>query len=138
MAWLAFALALSAFAGGEAPAAPAGDIDASAPECVPFTRALEKAGENACITGKVVDVRVARSGMTYLDFCRDYRDCGFAVAVAPADARRFGNLRALKNREIQITGKVFRSGHLAGIVWRNEEQLLVAADPPEKASKQKR
>jgi len=124
MTWLIFANPLWAAA-------------ASPPECVPFTRALEKAGETACITGKVVDVRVARSGTTYLNFCREPRDCGFAIAVAAADARRFGNLTVLKNREIRITGKVFRREHRAGMVWRRQDQLLVASDEaPAKVNQQ--
>ncbi len=128
VAALAFAVLLSVFAAGQArSAAPATDGGDDS-QCLPFTRALEKAGETACITGKVVEVHVARSGMTYLNFCRDERDCSFAVAVAPADARRFGNLQALKNREIRITGKVFRRGHLAEITWRSDDQLLVAVD----------
>jgi hypothetical protein len=110
---------------------------AGAAECVPFTRALEKVGESACITGKIVEVRVARGGTTYLNFCREQRDCGFAVAVAPADARRFGNLAVLKNREIRITGKVFRREHRAEMVWRRQNQLLVASDEaPAQANKQ--
>jgi len=102
------------------------------PLCVPYTRALEKLGEVACITGKVVDVHTARTGVTYVNFCRDYRDCKFSIVVLAADARRLRDVRVLLGKEIRITGKVTSYRGRTEILWRKPEQLQVAVDEPGK------
>jgi hypothetical protein len=97
-------------------------------DCVPFSRALERAGQMACVTGKVVEVHTTKTGTTYLNFCRDYRDCNFSVYVLAGDARRLRDVRVLQGREIRITGLVTQYGHKAEMRWRKPEQLLVAVD----------
>ena len=97
-------------------------------ECVPYTRALEKIGQIACVTGKVVEVHTAKTGVTYLNFCRDYRDCGFSIVVLAGDARRLRDVRLLQGREIRITGKVTGYKRRAEMLWRKPEQLQVAVD----------
>ena len=69
-------------------------------------QALEKTGKIACVTGKVIEVHTIKTGVTYLNFCRDYRDCGFSIVVLAGDARRLRDVRVLQGREIRITGKV--------------------------------
>ena len=98
-------------------------------ECVPYTRAPEKAGEIACVTGKVVEVNRTKTGTTYLNFCRDYRDCNFSVVVLAGDAH-LRDFRVLQGREIRITGKVTSNGRRAEMRWRKPEQLQVAVDEP--------
>jgi hypothetical protein len=104
-------------------------------ECVPFTQALEKVGEIACVTGKVVEVHTIKTGGTYLNFCRDYRDCSFSVVVLAGDARRLRDVRVLQGREIRITGKVTSKGRRAEMRWQKPEQLLVAIDEGKAARK---
>lgn len=102
-------------------------------ECVPFTRARERVGQTACVSGKVVEVHTTGSGITYLNFCRNYLDCGFAVVIFPADLRKLGNVRVLQGREIAITGKVTKYRYQAEIAWHNADQLVVMspdASPP--------
>ncbi len=101
---------------------------ADAPQCVPYTRALEKLGQIACITGKVLEVHTAKSGVTYLNFCRDYRDCHFEIVVLANDARRLRYIRIMQGREIGITGKVTRYRGRAEMLWRKPEQVLVAVE----------
>jgi hypothetical protein len=120
-----FLLAACAFAAAGATGAA---VDTEAQECLSYTRAPEKAGEIACITGKVVEVHTTRTGVTYLNFCRDYRDCGFSVVVLGGDARRLGDLRILRGREIRITGKVTSNGRRAEMRWQTSGQVLVATD----------
>jgi hypothetical protein len=126
-------LAVFANAGG-APSAQTDTLADDARECVPYTRALEKAGEIACITGKVVEVHRAKTGVTYLDFCRDYRDCNFSVVVLAGDAH-LRDFRVLQGREIRITGKVTSKGRRAEMRWRKPEQLQVAIDEPRTSRK---
>jgi hypothetical protein len=98
----------------------------AAGDCFSFTHAGEKAGQKICITGIVVEVHTTRSGVTYLNFCRDYRDCGFSIVVFPHDRRRLGNVRILQGREIRITGKVEKRNGRAQMAWHDPNQLVVA------------
>jgi hypothetical protein len=132
---LACLLAAGVFANAGELQSPATSADADDAECVPFTRALEKAGEIACVTGKVVEVHTIKTGVTYLNFCRDYRDCGFSVVVLAGDARRLRDVRVLQGREIRITGKVTSKGRRAEMRWQKPEQLLVAIDEGKAARK---
>jgi hypothetical protein len=133
---LACLLAACVFANAGEPQSPAtGAIDEDAPECVPFTRALEKVGVIACITGKVVEVHTLKTGVTYLNFCRDYRDCSFSVVIFGGDVRRLRDVRILQGREIRITGKVARNGRRAEMRWQKPEQVLVAIDDDKAARK---
>jgi len=132
---LACLLAACVFASAEEPQFPASGAVTDDAECVPFTRALEKVGEIACITGKVVEVHTTKSGFTYLNFCRDYRDCSFSVVIFGGDARRLRDVRVLQGREIRITGQVTKYGRRAEMRWRKPEQVLVAIDEGKAARK---
>jgi hypothetical protein len=133
LVWL---LAACVFAiAGETQSPATGALDEDDAECVPYTRALEKVGEIACITGKVLEVHTTRTGSTYLDFCRDYRDCSFSVVIFGGDARRLRDVRVLEGREIRITGKVTGNARRAAIRWQKPEQLLVAIDENKAAKK---
>ncbi len=134
---LACVLATGIFANAGELQSPAtgADADTDDAECVPFTQALEKAGEIACVTGKVVEVHTIKTGVTYLNFCRDYRDCSFSIVVLAGDARRLRDVRVLQGREIRITGKVTSQGRRAEMRWQKPEQLLVAIDEGKAARK---
>ena len=135
--------AKSTLAGDPVVFANAGELQSAATEaagedsaeCVPHARALEKVGEIACITGKVVEVHTTKSGVTYLNFCRDYRDCNFSIVVLAGDARRLRDVRVLRGREIRITGKVTRYGSRAEMLWRKPEQVMVTVDETGKKNK---
>jgi hypothetical protein len=45
--------------------------------CIPFDQAQSHIGETQCVTGKVVRVETGARGVTYIDFCDDYRLCSF-------------------------------------------------------------
>ena len=46
-------------------------------QCIPFAEANEQIGATRCITGKVLKVEEGQAGVTYLNFCEDYRSCPF-------------------------------------------------------------
>jgi hypothetical protein len=132
---LACLLAAGIFGNAGELQSPATSADADDAECVPFTQAIEKAGELACVTGKVVEVHTIKTGVTYLNFCRDYRDCSFSVVVLAGDARRLRDVCVLQGREIRITGKVTSKGRRAEMRWQKPEQLQVAVDEGKAARK---
>jgi hypothetical protein len=122
---------------GETQSPAAGALPEDDSECVPFTRALEKVGEIACVTGKVIEVHTTRFGSTYVNFCRDSRDCSFSIVIFAGDVRRLRDVRVLQGREIRITGKVIQSGRRAEMRWQKPEQVMVAVDEDKAARKKK-
>ncbi|MBV9669317.1 MAG: hypothetical protein JOZ43_00045, partial [Acidobacteriales bacterium] len=62
-------------------------------ECVPFEKAKELIGKQACITGRIVEVSESRAGNTFLNFCKNYRDCAFsAVSLNRETSDEIGDL----------------------------------------------
>src|SRR3954470_3445142 len=75
-------------------------------ECIPFTNAPKHLGETRCVTGKVINIGESRGGTLYLNFCDDYKKCAFAVVVFPSALRDVGDVRQLKDKSIEIHGKI--------------------------------
>lgn len=138
-------LALCAAAPAQEQAAKsAATVDAAddGQQCVPFTEALSKVGQVACIEGTVVNVYVTSKGVTFLDFCPDFHKCEFTVPVLPSTFRSLSHLKMLQGADIRITGKVHKRGQTAEITWQKDSQLLVAYNEPpsepDKADKKKK
>jgi hypothetical protein len=74
--------------------------------CLQLNQAGSHAGEQACVSGRVLKVFTSRSGTTFLDFCADYRNCPFTSVIFGSNREKFGNLEALTGREIEIRGKI--------------------------------
>ena len=74
--------------------------------CIPFTEAQKHVGGNHCVTGKVLRVEEGAKGVTYLDFCEDYRLCPFTVVIFPSDLKHVGDVRQLKDKTIEIRGDI--------------------------------
>jgi hypothetical protein len=79
--------------------------DTSGP-CLELAQAASHAGEQACVSARVLKVYSSRSGTTFLDFCADYRNCLFTSVIFGTDRPKFGNLEALTGRQIEIRGKI--------------------------------
>jgi hypothetical protein len=92
-------------------------------ECIPFTDAHQHIGSNRCITGKVLRVEEGAKGVTYLDFCEDYRLCPFTVVVFPSDLKHVGDVRQLKDRVVEIHGDVQLYDTRAEIILSRPSQL---------------
>ncbi len=94
-----------------------------AADCVPFSKAADKIGEVACISGRVLKVTSTGSGTWFLNFCEDYRTCPFSVVVFSRDLRDVGDIRTLEGKEIQISGTVKSYKGQPEIVLRDRSQL---------------
>ena len=55
----------------------------AASDCLPIADAKQHVGENKCVTGKVLRVKVGAKGVHYIDFCEDQMACPFTVVVWP-------------------------------------------------------
>lgn len=92
-------------------------------DCIPFTDAAKHVGETQCITGKVVQVRHGSRGITYVNFCDDYRVCPFAAVVFARDLKHVGDVRQLQGRVIEVTGLVKMYDGRAEIILNRARQL---------------
>lgn len=106
----------------------------SPPDCLTVAEAHKHVGKTYCVSGTVVRVEDGRNGVTFLDFCPDYRSCPFTVVVFAGDINRVGDLRQLQGRVITIKGRIEEYDDRAEIILRHPQQLgesaaLVTAIP---------
>jgi hypothetical protein len=79
---------------------------ANGSDCIPIHEAVQHVGENRCVSGKVVRVKVGPKGVHLLDFCEDQMACPFSVVVFAHDLKDVGDVRVLAGRTIEIKGPV--------------------------------
>jgi DNA/RNA endonuclease YhcR with UshA esterase domain len=97
--------------------------DQSPKNCLTIAEAGKHIGKKRCVTGTVIRVEEGSRGVTFLDFCPDYRTCPFTVVVFASDLRRLGDLRQLQGRLIAIQGRIEEYDERAEIILRHPEQL---------------
>ena len=86
-------------------------------DCIPFAEAPDHLGETRCVKGKVVNIGESRGGTLYLNFCDDYKKCAFAVVVFPSALKDVGDVRQLKDKDIEIHGKITQ--------WRGRTEMVL-------------
>lgn len=92
-------------------------------QCIPFSKANDEIGATRCITGKGLKVEEGQPGVTYLDFCEDHRRCPFTVVGFPSDLRHVGDVRALKDKLIEVRGDVKQYDGYAEIILSRPQPL---------------
>ena len=105
-------------------------------DCLPIAEAGKHVRKQTCVTGTVIRVEEGIHGVTFLDFCVEYRNCPFTVVVFPGDLRRIGNVHQLQGRVVKIQGRIEEYDDRAEIVLRHAQQLgddakLLTAVPKE-------
>jgi len=99
-------------------------VAGSSPQnCLSVAEVRQQVGKANCVTGTVVRVERSGHGVTFLDFCPEYRSCPFTVVVFPSDLRKLGDVRQLQGRVITIQGKIEKYDQRAEIVLRHAQQL---------------
>ena len=91
--------------------------------CIPIQQAADHIGDSACVAGKVLHVSDGPSGVTFLNFCADYRTCPFTVVVFPRDLRHVGDVRQLAGKDIEIQGQIKAYDGRPEIILREARQL---------------
>jgi len=109
--WLAFIVLFAAL------------CKSSSADCIPFTEAQAHIGETQCVTGKVLRVKEGTRGVTFFDFCEDFRVCPFTVVIFPGHLRDIGDVRQLKDRIVEIHGQLREYDGRAEIVLSQLQQL---------------
>lgn len=98
--------------------------DNSPPQnCLTIAEARKHVGKTNCVTGTILRVEEGNNGITFLDFCADYRSCPFTVIVFRGDLRKVGDVRQLQGRVVAIKGTIEEYGERAEIVLRHAQQL---------------
>src|SRR3954467_7326335 len=92
-------------------------------QCVPFRQARDHVGSTKCVSGTVLKVEEGSRGVTYLDFCEDYRVCPFTVVIFASDLKHVGDVRGLKGRTIEIAGQIKDYDGRAEIILTRPKQL---------------
>ena len=130
----AFAFATSVFCGagrrptteafsGNSPQGNSSQNDSSGQNCLSISEARKHVGKANCVSGTVIRVEEGNNGITFLDFCADYRSCPFTVVVFEGDLRKVGDLRQLQGRKVQIKGRIEEYDDRAEIILRHPQQL---------------
>ena len=89
---------------------------------IEFTEAKDHVGENVVVYGKVVKTYTAKSGVSFLDFCSNYKTCPFTAVIFASDLDKFGDLKQFE-REVRLTGLIKTYGGKAEIILNEREQV---------------
>ena len=87
-----------------------------------FTEAKDHIGENAIVRGKVVKTYTAKSGVSFLDFCSNYKTCPFTVVIFASDLDKFGDLKQFE-RDVKISGLIKTYNGKAEIILNERDQI---------------
>ena len=90
---------------------------------IPYTQAARHVGEYAHVTGTLVSVYTSKSGVTYLDFCQNYKTCPFSGVIFSSDRARFSNLPSYIESSITISGKITSYQGKTEIILDDPSQL---------------
>ena len=96
---------------------------AVASDCIPIHEASRHVGETACVSGRVVKVKVGSKGVHFLDFCEDQMACPFSVVVFPHDLKDVGDVRRLAGHLIEINGPIKLYDGRAEIILNRVSQV---------------
>lgn len=88
-----------------------------------YTDAPNHVGEQVSITGTVLDVYTAKSGVTFLDFCKSYKSCPFTAVIFASSASKFPNIKTLTG-PVTITGLIKSYQGKAEIIIDNPSQIV--------------
>lgn len=87
-----------------------------------FKEAIDHVGENAKVTGKVIKIYTAKSGVTFFDFCENYKDCPFSAVLFASDLEKFGDLKQYQ-RDVKISGTIKLYNGKSQIILNDKEQI---------------
>jgi len=73
---------------------------------IDYTKAPDHVGEYACVTGKIDHIYTSQKGVTFLNFCPDYKICPFGAVIFGSDASKFSNPKQYEQKIVEITGLI--------------------------------
>lgn len=90
---------------------------------IPFTEASNHIGKEARVTGTLLRVYTAKSGVTFLDFCKDYKTCPFTAVIFADDIKKFPDLDSYVGQTVTLSGKIKLYQGKAEIILEDSSQL---------------
>ena len=101
--------------------------------CTPFEKAKDLIGQQGCVVGRVVKVSQSQAGNTYVNFCREYRGCGFSVVSLKKDDS-LGDLRDLQGKMVEFHGTIENYEGQPEIKLTSRGQMRLTEDKEEAAN----
>lgn len=111
---------LDAYAGTNAAAGAAATVNVGT---IDYTEAPNHIGETANVRGTLVKAYTAKSGVTFIDFCTDYKGCPFSAVIFADDLKKFPSLQSYVGQQVTLTGKLSSYQGKAEIVLNNPSQI---------------
>ncbi len=111
---------------GAASQSRAADTTAPGPT-IGAVQAADFIGKQATVTGLVAQVTV-RPNLTYLNFEKAYPNSPFTAIIRSSHTNEFDNVRALKGKNVSISGKVVDYNGKPEIELTGKSQLKVLDD----------
>lgn len=90
---------------------------------IDYTEAGKHIGETASVQGKLLKVYTAKSGVTFLDFCANYKTCPFTAVIFADDLKNFPDLESYEGQTVTLTGKISSYQGKAEIILDSPSQL---------------
>lgn len=109
--------------------AAAQDAKPEGPRKIGAAEADKHINETLIVTGKVAQVTV-REKLVYVNLDKPFPDSPFTAVVFARATNQFGDLSKLKNKNVEIKGKIEEYRDKPQVILNNTNQLTVI-DPPE-------
>jgi DNA/RNA endonuclease YhcR with UshA esterase domain len=120
------ALSLFSFSAGAQESKPA-ELKKENPKKISAAEAEKHFNETVIVTGKVAQVSI-REKIVYLNLDKPYPDSPFTGVIFARATNQFGDLKALKGKEVEIKGKIAEYRDKAQIVLDSTNQLSIIGE----------
>jgi len=107
----------------------AGDTNGIAPAKITAIAAGKHLGETVIVTGKVVEIAV-RPKVVVLNFEQPFPDAPFTGVVFNRYTNQFGDLTALKGKNVEVKGMIKNYQSKPEIILTSSNQLTLSATQP--------
>ena len=112
------------------------DTNAVAPKKIGTLEAAKHYDENLTVTGKVVQVTI-REKIVFVNLDKPHPDSPFTAVIFAANTNQFGDLAALKDKAVEMTGKIKNYNDSPEMVLDSTNQLKILDSVPVAKPEQK-
>ncbi len=91
-----------------------------------YTDALNHIGENAKVEGNIIDIYKSTGGMTFFDYCKDYKNCAFSAVIFGDNISNFSDLSSYIGKSVIVSGTIKPYQGKAEIVLSSPNQIQLS------------
>ena len=106
----------------------ADETNAVAPKKIGTKEADKHYDESLTVTGKVAQVTI-REKLVFINLDQPHPNSPFTAVVFSANTNQFGDLSKLKDKAVEITGKIKNYNESPEIVLESSNQLKIVEQP---------